>query len=453
MNNTTEELGTAKEGKLLFKLALPAITAQIINLLYNLVDRMYIGHIKDIGKMALTGVGVCLPLIMLITAFAALVSMGGAPRASIYLGKGEKDNAEKTLGNCITMLIFISIILTFIFILFSEKMLLMFGASENTIRYAIDYMKIYSLGTIFVQLTMGLTAFVTAEGFSKISMFTIIIGAIANIILDPVLIFGFGMGVKGAALATIISQFISAVFVLKFILSEKTVIKLKISHMRLEKKIIIPALALGLSPFVMQATESIIAVCFNSSLLKYGGDIAVASMTILTSVMSFSLLPLNGLTQGAQPIISYNYGARNPGRVKKTFKLLLISCLSYSLAIWALSMIIPQIFMKIFTNDAELIEYGKSTLRMYMAMCGIFGIQIACQQTFVSLGNATYSLFLALLRKVFLLIPLIYIMPAIFTGNKPYAIFCAEPVADTIAVATTSIVFYFQFNKAMKKLS
>lgn len=341
-HNQTEELGTCSVGKLLFKLAVPAIAAQIINLLYNLVDRMYIGHIANVGKLALTGVGVCLPLIMIISAFAALVSMGGAPRASIFLGKGEKDTAEKTLGNSFTLLVIISITLTIIFLFFAEDLLLLFGASENTITYATSYMRIYSLGTIFVQLTLGLNAFISAQGFAKTSMLTVLIGAITNIILDPIFIFGFNMGVAGAALATIISQSLSMIWILFFLTGKKTTLKIRKKHLRLSKEIILPSIALGLAPFIMQATESLIAVCFNSSLLKYGGDIAVGAMTILTSVMQFSMLPLTGLTQGGQPIISYNFGAKNADRVKKAFKLLLISCLTYSTVLWASAMIFPS---------------------------------------------------------------------------------------------------------------
>ena len=450
--NQTEELGTCGVGKLLFKLAVPAIAAQIINLLYNLVDRMYIGHIANVGKLALTGVGVCLPLIMLISAFAALVSMGGAPRASIFLGKGEHDNAEKTLGNSFTLLVILSLTLTVIFYFFAKDLLLLFGASENTIEYATSYMKIYSLGTIFVQLTLGLNAFISAQGFAKTSMMTVLIGAICNIILDPIFIFGFNMGVSGAALATIISQSLSMIWILFFLTGKKTTLKIKKKNLRLSKNIILPSIALGLAPFIMQSTESLIAICFNSSLLKYGGDIAVGAMTILTSVMQFSMLPLTGLTQGGQPIISYNYGAKNPERVKKAFKILLISCVTYSCILWALAMITPKSFVLIFNNDPELVEFTSHALRIYMAVSCVFGIQIACQQSFIALGNAKTSLFLALLRKIILLIPLIYIMP-LFISDKTTAVFMAEPVADFLAVSTTSILFFVQFRKAMKEIS
>lgn len=451
-HNQTEELGSCSVGKLLFKLAVPAIAAQIINLLYNLVDRMYIGHIANVGKLALTGVGVCLPLIMLISAFAALVSMGAAPRASIFLGKGEKDNAEKTLGNSFSLLIILSLIITVIFSLFSKDLLLIFGASENTIEFAVSYMKIYSLGTIFVQLTLGLNAFISAQGFAKTSMMTVLIGAIFNIILDPIFIFGFNMGVSGAALATIISQSLSMIWILFFLTGKKTTLKLRKKNLRLSNEIILPSILLGLAPFIMQSTESLIAVCFNSSLLKYGGDVAVGAMTILTSVMQFSMLPLTGLTQGGQPIISYNYGAKNADRVKKAFKILLISCLVYSFVLWALAMITPRTFVLIFNNDPELVEFTSHALRIYMAVSCVFGIQIACQQSFIALGNAKTSLFLALLRKILLLVPLIYIMP-LFMADKTTAVFTAEPVADILAVSTTAILFFIQFRRAMKEIS
>ena len=450
--NKTDILGTESIGTLLVKLAVPAIAAQIINLLYNLVDRMYIGHIEEVGKLALTGVGVCLPLIMLISAFAAMVSMGGAPRSSIFLGKGDKENAEKTLGNCFTMLIIMSIILTIVFLVFGRRLLLVFGASENTIEYAVKYMNIYSLGTIFVQLTLGLNAFISAQGFAQTSMLTVVIGAVINIILDPIFIFGFDMGVSGAALATIISQGVSMVWILIFLTGKKTTLKIKRNYLGLSKEIVLPCIALGLSPFIMQATESLITVCFNSSLLKYGGDIAVGAMTILTSVMQFSLLPIMGLTQGAQPIVSYNFGAAKIQRVKKAFKLLLILCLTYSTVLWALVMLLPEMFVKIFNNDPTLVAFTSNALRIYMALSLVFGIQIACQQTFIAIGNAKSSLFLAILRKILLLIPLIYILP-IFFKNKTSAVFMAEPVADIIAVTVTASLFIIKFKKALKEIS
>lgn len=448
---TTTKLGNAPVGKLLFQLAFPAITAQIINVLYNMVDRMYIGHIPDIGAQALTGVGVTMPIIMAISAFAALVSMGGAPRAAIYMGRKQNDEAEHILGNCTVMLAIVAIILTIFVLLFKESILMLFGASENTISYALDYLNIYAIGTIFVQFALGLNAFITTQGFAKTSMYTVLIGAIINIVLDPILIFGFNMGVQGAALATILSQMISCIWVLKFLTSKKSFLRIRKKYFILKFDIALPCLALGLSPFIMQFTESVIAVCFNASLMKYGGDVAVGAMTILTSVMQFSMLPLQGLTQGAQPIISYNYGALNEERVSKTFRLLLISCLTFSTTIWFISVFFPQIFVSIFTKDPVLSQFSTWAIRIYMASSCIFGAQIACQQTFIALGNALTSVFLAIFRKILLLIPLIFILPRFFE-DKSMAVFLAEPVADLFAVITTCTLFYFCFHKMKMKL-
>lgn len=443
------ELATKGIGKLLFSMALPAVTAQIINVLYNMVDRMYIGHIPDIGAAALTGVGITMPLITVISAFAALVSMGGAPRASIMMGKGEKDTAEKILGNCAGALVAISLILTALVLLYGKRIMMLFGASGNTIGYAMDYINIYACGTIFVQLALGLNAFITAQGFAKVSMLTVTIGAISNIILDPVFIFGFGMGVKGAALATIISQAISAIWVVRFLTGKRTMLKIRKKYLRTDFKVFLPCLLLGLSPFIMQSTESLIAIVFNTSLQRYGGDLTVGAMTILTSIMQFSMLPLIGLAQGAQPIVSFNYGAGNGDRVKKTFLILVKASIAYSGFIWMFAMLFPQVLAGIFTSSPELIKETVIALRIYMAVSFLFGIQISCQQTFVALGNAKASVFLALLRKIILLIPLIYILP-LFMEDRVRAVYLAEPVADFIAVTVTATMFSYQFAKIMR---
>lgn len=446
-------LGTEPIGKLLFKLAVPTVIAQLINMFYNIVDRIYIGHIPGEGALALTGVGVCLPLIMIVAAFAALVSSGGAPRASIFMGKGEKENAEKTLGNCFMAQIIASCILTAVLLIWNREFLLAFGASENTIEYSVSYMNIYAIGTIFVQLTLGMNAFITAQGFAKIGMLSVMIGALANIVLDPILIFGCRMGVRGAALATIISQAISCIWVLHFLFGEKTQLKIQKKYMKLERKILLPSIALGTATFIMQSSESVISICFNSSLLKYGGDIAVGAMTILTSVMQFAMLPLQGLGQGAQPIISYNYGAKNVDRVKAAYKLLLKTSLGYVFVLWALVMLVPGAFSAMFTSDVELIAFTKTALRIYLAVLFIFGIQLACQMTFTSLGNAKASIMVAVMRKFVLLIPLIYILPAIFKGNQVMAVYLAEPVADLLAVTFTAVLFSIQFKKALQKIA
>ena len=445
------DLGTAPIGKLLFRLAVPTVVAQLINMLYNIVDRIYIGHIPEVGSLALTGVGVCMPLIMIVSAFAALAGGGGAPRASIFMGKGQNEDAEKTLAGCFSLLSIIAVVLTTVLLIWSEDLLLAFGASGETIRYAVDYMSIYAIGTIFVQLTLGMNAFITAQGFAKQGMFSVLIGAVCNIALDPVFIFGFGMGVKGAALATILSQAASCVWVLLFLTGKSTILKLKLKNLNLKPSIVLPCVALGMATFIMQSTESVISVCFNTSLLKYGGDMAVGAMTILTSVMQFAMLPMQGIGQGAQPIMSFNYGAGDADRVRKTYRLLLTVSLSYSLVIWACIMLMPQVFAGIFTPDAAMREFTAKALRVYCAGLGLFGIQIACQMAFVSLGQALCSMTVAIMRKFVLLLPLIYLMPAIME-NKTMAVYTAEPVADVLAVTFTAILFFFVFRKAMKKL-
>lgn len=453
MNDNKSFLGTEPIGKLLMKLALPTVAAQLINMLYNIVDRIYIGHIPGDGALALTGVGVCMPIIMIVSAFAALVGNGGAPRATIYMGKKDTDTAEKILGNCFTAQIIISAVLTMILLIWNRDLLLAFGASENTIDYAVAYMNIYAFGTIFVQITLGMNLFITAQGFAKTGMLSVLLGAVTNIILDPVFIFGFHMGVRGAALATILSQALSCIWVLCFLFGKKTVLRLKKRYMTVKKEILLPCLALGSSVFIMQSSESVISVCFNSSLLKYGGDIAVGAMTILTSVMQFAMLPLQGLGQGAQPIISYNYGAGNRERVKGAFWLLLKCCMFYSVLFWAVVMLFPQMFVGMFTSDAALAMFTREALKIYMAVVGLFGIQMACQITFGALGNAKASILVAVMRKFVLLIPLIYIMPAIFTADKARAVYMAEPVADTLAITFTGILFFFQFRKVLRQMN
>ena len=451
MESNKEFLGTEPIGKLLFRLSIPTVVAQLINMLYNIVDRIYIGHMPGDGSLALTGVGVCMPLILLVAAFAALVSSGGAPRASIFMGKKDLESAEKTLGNCFGLQIIVSVILTAVLLIWNEELLLAFGASENTIGYATDYMSIYAIGTLFVQMTLGMNTFITAQGFTTISMISVIIGAVCNIALDPLFIFGLNMGVKGAALATILSQAISCVWVIAFLCSKRTRLRIQKKNLRLQRKIILPCIALGTAAFIMQASESVISICFNSSLLEYGGDIAVGAMTIMVSVMQFAMLPLQGIAQGAQPITSYNYGAKNADRVKKTFRLLLITCMTYSVTLWAAVMLFPKLFVGIFTPDKALIDFAAPMLQIYLGGLCLFGIQIACQMTFTSLGKAANSIIVAVVRKFVLLLPLIYIMPRMI-ADQTKAVYMAEPVADVIAVTFTAILFSVQFKKAMREM-
>ena len=444
-------LGEGSVGRLLVKLAVPSIVAQMVNLLYNMVDRIYIGHIPGSGDIALTGLGLCFPIIMIITAFSNLIGAGGAPRVAIHRGKGEQEQEEKTMGNCVAILVLLAVILTVLLELFAVPLLNIFGASDNTLPYALSYLRIYVVGTLCVMISLGLNPFITTQGFSDVAMKTVIIGAVCNIILDPVFIFLLGMGVQGAALATILSQGVSTVWVLFFLNGKRTKLRLKKQHLKIEWKVIAPVLALGVSPFVMGATESALNIAFNSSLAKYGGDVAVGAMTILSSIMQLQFMPTQGLTQGAQPIMSFNYGAAKIDRVKKTYRLLIGCCLAYTMAFWLAVQCFPQMFVKIFNDTPELLDTTTWALRIYFATSGIFGIQMAVQQTFLSLGQAKVSLFIACLRKIILLIPLIYLLPYFFE-DKVFAVFLAEPVSDFISVTVAAVLFLFHINKIWRKV-
>lgn len=451
MADKKEMLGSAPIGGLLLRLALPTVLAQLINMLYNVVDRIYIGHMPEVGDLALTGVGVCMPVLMIVSAFAALVGSGGAPRASIFMGKGDTASAERTLGACFYLQIIVSAILTAVLLIWNRDFLLAFGASENTIGYATEYMRVYAIGTVFVQLTLGMNAFITAQGFTGTAMISVVVGAAANIVLDPIFIYALDMGTRGAALATVLSQALSAAWILAFLCSKRSLLRLRTRNLSLAPKILLPCLALGTATFIMQASESVIAVCFNSSLLAYGGDVAVGAMTILTSVMQFAMLPAQGIAQGAQPILSYNYGARNTERVRKTYWLLLKICLIYSVAIWAAVMLFPGAFVSIFNSKAELVTFATAALRIYFCGMALFGIQIACQMTFVSLGKAASSVAVAVVRKFVLLLPLIYLMPQL-AKDPTVGVYMAEPIADVLAVTFTAILFAFQFKRALGRI-
>ena len=445
-----QDMGSGNVKKMLASLAVPAVVAQVINLLYNVVDRIYIGHIPKIGASALTGVGLFMPILMLINAFAMLAGSGGAPRAAIAMGKKDNATAEKIVGNCFSLLLGFAVVLTAVFYFSAPILLRLFGASSVTLPYAVDYARIYLLGSVFVLIVMGMNPFITTQGFAKISMLTTVIGAVINIILDPIFIFALGMGVKGAALATVLSQAVGALWILRFLSGKKTILRLKKENMRFVPKVILPCLGLGISTFVMLSTESLLSISFTSSLSRYGGDIAVGAMTIITSVSQLVTMPLQGICQGGQPIISYNYGAGNKSRVKEAFFTQFGACILYTTLFWAALMIVPQIFAGMFTNDAALIQYTTGAIRIYMA--GIFsvGFQISCQQSFMALGQAKVSLLLACLRKLILLIPLIFILP-LFFADKVFAVFLAEPVSDIVAATVTTITFLTQFNKILKK--
>ena len=450
MANVKQDMGTGSVKKRMVQMAVPALVGQVVNLLYNIVDRIYIGHLPEIGGTALTGVGLFTPILMLITAFAMLAGAGGAPRAAIAMGQGNKEKAEKILGNCFAVLMILAVILTGVFYYTCPTLLRWFGASDVTLPYAVEYAQIYILGSIFVLTVMGMNTFITAQGFAKISMLTTVIGAGINIVLDPILMFGFGMGVKGAAIATVISQAVSAVWILSFLTGKQTVLKLRLKNMKLIPSVILPCLGLGVSSFIMVSTESVLSISFTSSLQRFGGDVAVGAMTVLTSINQLITMPLSGVCQGGQPLISYNYGAKKLDRVKEAFFCQFGVCVAYTTVFWAAMMLFPHFFAGIFTSNAALVDYTAWAIRIFLA-CGFsVGFQISCQQAFMALGQAKISLVMVLLRKVILLIPLIFILPGFF-ADKAFAVFLAEPVADIVAAAVTTFMFFRFFRKLLKK--
>ena len=449
MSRSKTNLGEGSVGKLLLSLALPAIVAQLVNVLYNIVDRIFIGRMVN-GEVAMAGGGGAFSILMIISAFSALIGMGGAPLAAIKMGEKDNEGAEKIISNSFSTLIIIGLICTIVFLIFKEDLLWAFGASDATIGYAVDYLTIYLIGTVFVQIALGMNPFINTQGFAKIGMVTVVIGAIINIVLDPIFIFKLNLGVKGAALATILSQFVSAIWVLTFLFGKKSILKIRVNYLAPKFKVLLPIVALGVSPFIMQSTESLVLISMNNKLQLYGGDLAVGAMTIMSSIMQIVTLPLMGLSQGAQPIISYNFGAKNIERVKRTFKLLLTSCLTYTFIMWAALMVFPEVFVGIFNNKPELVEITSWSMRIFFGGIFIFGAQIACQQTFLALGQAKISLIMALLRKVVLLVPLIFILPMFFE-DKLKAVLFAEPISDIIAALTTITVFIIFYKKTFVK--
>ena len=446
----SHDLSQGSVKKWLLQLALPAVLAQLVNLLYNIVDRIYIGHIPEIGAAALTGVGLFTPLLMLLSAFAMLIGSGGAPLAAISMGKGDHKKAEAIMGNCLTVLVLLSVILTAVFYCFAPRMLTFFGASPDTLPYALEYARIYIAGSICVLMVMGMNPFITTQGFAKISMLTTVIGAVINIILDPVFIFLFDLGVRGAALATVLSQLVSAVWILRFLSSQKTILKLKKEHLRLKASIILPCFGLGVSTFVMLSTESLLSISFTGSLARYGTDFDVGAMTVLNSLAMLISMPLSGLCQGAQPLLSYNYGAGETNRVKEAFYTVFAVCVGYSTLFWLALTLWPELFAGMFTSDAQLLQRAVWAMGIYFICVFSYGFQTCCQQSFVALGQAKVSLLLACLRKIVLLIPLIFILPQ-FLQNKVFAVFLAEPISDVIAAAVTTTVFLLRFNRILSK--
>ena len=448
MAQPKQDMGSGNIKKLLLQLMIPAVVAQVVNLLYNIVDRIYIGHIEGIGAAALTGVGLFAPILMLLNAFAMLIGAGGAPRTAIALGQGHKEEAEKIIGNSFTMLLFFAAVLTAAFYAAAPVLLRLFGASDTTLPYALAYSRIYILGSVFVLLVLGMNPFITTQGFAKTSMLTTVIGAVINIILDPILIFGFGMGVRGAAIATVLSQAVGAVWILLFLTGKKTILRLRRQNLRPQRRVILPVMALGISTFVMMSTESLLSISFSSSLARYGGDVAVGAMTVITSAGQLCVLPIQGICQGGQPVVSFNFGAGKKPRVKEAFRFQLTLCVGYTSLFWLLMMTLPGAVAGIFTSDAALTQYTAWAMRIYMAGMFAMGLQIACQQSFMALGQAKVSLLLACLRKLILLIPLIFLLPHILP-EPVFAVFVAEPVSDILAASITVITFLSRFDKIL----
>lgn len=438
--DVSEQLASAPVTPLLLRLAIPTILAQLVNLLYNIVDRIYIGHMPVVGDIALTGVGLCFPVIYLLSAFAALLGQGGAPRAAIAMGRGDNDEAERILGTCFTSLVVTALLLTAAFQLWGEELLWLFGASEDTIGYALPYMRVYAAGSLFVMLALGMNLFITTQGYTTFSMITVVIGAVLNIVLDPVFIYAFDMGVAGAAWATILSQAVSAAFAVAFFFGKRTKLRLKKAYLLPKPRILGPVLALGFAPFVMQATEALVNVAFNSSLQAYGGDIPVGCMTVSSTIMQMFWLPSQGIGQGAQPIISYNFGAGNIERVRKAFMTMLVVSIIFIGAGWLAVMLFPGFFIRIFNDSPALMEMGSWTLRVYLAAFFLMALQMSIQQVFVSVGRAKSAVVVASVRKLVLLVPLIYILPHFFE-DKVFAVFLAEPVSDFFSVLTATILF------------
>lgn len=448
-NQISSPLVTAKVPGLMLKMAAPTVVAQVVNLLYNIVDRIYIGHIPDFGDIALTGVGICMPLMLFMNAFAMLAGAGGAPRAAIAMGQGNKSEANRIMGNCFTALLLFAAFITVLYITAAEPILRVLGGSDNTLPYAMEYISVISCGAVFTLIVMGMNPFLTTQGFTTFSMLTTMIGAIMNIILDPVLIFGLNLGVRGAAIATVFSQALGAAFVLWFLTKGKrSILRLQFSAMHLKGSVLWPCLALGISGFVMIATESLLSVCFNFSLQRYGGDLAVGAMTIISSCAQLVTMPASGICQGCQPIVSFNFGAGNKERVKQCFQIQLLICGTYTFLFWLTSILMPGVFVRIFNEDPTLVPYTAWAMRIYMAGIFSLGFQLTCQQCFMALGQAKVSLLLACLRKLILLIPLIFILPN-FIDNNVFAVFLAEPISDIIAASVTVTVFSLRFQKVL----
>lgn len=443
------KLENEKISKLLLSLALPTIFAQLVSLMYNMADRIYIGRL-EYGADAMAGIGISLPLVTLIMAFSHLFGKGGSPLAAIHMGRKDNDSADKILTSSFVMLVCTAVVLTIISVIFKKNILMLFGAGNNTIGYAEDYFGIYCLGTIFVMITIGMNSFINTQGFTKMGMATTLIGCLLNIILDPIFIFGFNMGVKGAALATVISQGVSCVWVIFFLFGKKTLLHIKRKYIKPEFKVVKSILMLGVTPFFMVSTESILQICFNTQLLKFGSDIAISAMTIMTTMFQLIMMPVDGISLGGQPIMSYNYGAKRFGRVKAAFRLILISSFIFTAAATTVIMIFPKFFIKIYTVDPTLTELTARLMPIYLGGGFLVGANSTFQQTYTALGKGKTAFFFAFYRKIILLIPLIFILPHIMP-NPLTAVIMAEPISDILTTVTNGIYFRIFMKKNLSE--
>ncbi|WP_291581617.1 MATE family efflux transporter [Clostridium sp. UBA6640] len=436
--------------KSILSLALPMTLAQLINILYNIVDRMYIGRIPNASTLALTGIGVTFPIITIIMAFANLFGMGGAPLCSIARGKGDNEEAEKIMGNSFALLIISGIVLTVLGLIFKKPLLFLFGASNATFSYANDYIGIYLLGTIFVMISLGMNSFINSQGFGRMGMMTILLGAIVNIVLDPIFIFAFNMEVKGAAFATVISQFLSSLWVLKFLTGKNTILKLKFKNFKIDLSILKRIVSLGLSTFIMALTNSAVQIICNITLQSYGGDLYVGIMTVINSIREIIMMPVSGITNGSQPVLGFNYGAKEYKRVQSGIKFMSIVCILYTTLIWLILRMFPEFFIRIFNSEPELIQNGIPSMNIYFFGFFAMSLQFAGQSTYVALGRSKQAVFFSLLRKIIIVVPLTLILPRMFNLGTT-GVFLAEPISNFLGGTACYVTMLFTVWPSLKE--
>jgi len=434
--------------KHILNIAGPMIVAQLINVLYNVIDRIYIGRIPNGATLAMGGLGLCLPIISIIIAFANLFGMGGSPLCSIARGRGDNEEAEEIMGNALTLLLIFSVLIMAVGLIFKEDLLWLFGASENTIVYANDYLSIYLLGTVFVLLGLGMNSFINSQGFAKIGMMTVLIGAVANIILDPILIFGFNLGVKGAAIATVVSQMLSAIWTIQFLTGSKTILKLRKCKMKLNPRHVKKIFSLGTAGFMMGITNSVVSIVCNSTLQAYGGDLYIAIMTIINSIREVIMLPGHGIANASQPVLGYNYGAKAYDRVLEGIKFVTLASFGASLILWLSVTLFPQIYIRIFSNNSEIVADGIVALRLYFFGFFMMAFQMVGQSVAVGLGKSKQAIFFSVFRKVIIVAPLTVILPRYMGIN---GVFVAEAISNFIGGGACYLTMLATIGRDLKK--